>query len=667
MGSATIVGNPALIGSEGRTIDVTFDLTGEPVGSYALVIINPDGSSLTGSGAFTVQEAGGPEIKANIVAPQRIATGHGPVSFYVQVSNTGNTDALGVVVSLYGIPSDAILKPIFDISPVPATAGQQSLDFSNFPFAPLVGQEQIPSLLIPNISPGSSVTLPFTLAVNSLPPISPLQPTPPHVLTPLTGSGPSINITAVLTTLDKFCNGGDGSCVLAALRSVALGGLNPLQSCLADLFCFNINALLNQNRFVHGGVFNLGEFILQELANAGPSCSVFIAAALLGLAANAPAVVVATAIATAITLILGDCVQTLDEGESQSAITASFDPNDKEGILGAGSSRWVSANQPLLYSVYFLNEATATAAAQRVVVTDVLDPSIDLSTVKVNGAVIGGLNVPIPPSFDPAVGQNQTNSVVDFRPVQSLIVSVNTSLNPVSRTLSWMLTAIDPATGLAPADPAVGVVPPGVEGSITYSVESLKTVVTGTHVRNQAVIVFDTNPSMTTPAWSNTIDGTPPRSSILSLPSVESLGEFTLAWSGTDDGSGIQNFTVFVSDNGGPFTAWLNNTTAISAKYVGELGHTYAFYSISLDLVGNVESAKTTAEATTQVVSQLAGDVNGDGKVDCADLAIVKSSFGKRAGQLGFDSRADLDVNGIVDIRDLALVARNLPAGTKCQ
>ena len=60
------------------------------------------------------------------------------------------------------------------------------------------------------------------------------------------------------------------------------------------------------------------------------------------------------------------------------------------------------------------------------------------------------------------------------------------------------------------------------------------------------------------------------------------------------------------------------------------------------------------------------GDLNGDRKVDCADIAIVKASFGKRRGQPGFDARADVNNDGVVDVRDLAFVAQKLPAGTKC-
>ena len=61
------------------------------------------------------------------------------------------------------------------------------------------------------------------------------------------------------------------------------------------------------------------------------------------------------------------------------------------------------------------------------------------------------------------------------------------------------------------------------------------------------------------------------------------------------------------------------------------------------------------------------GDINGDGKVDCSDVAIVKAPFGKRKSQTGFDPRADVNNDGVVDIKDLAFVSRQLPSGTKCR
>jgi hypothetical protein len=79
------------------------------------------------------------------------------------------------------------------------------------------------------------------------------------------------------------------------------------------------------------------------------------------------------------------------------------------------------------------------------------------------------------------------------------------------------------------------------------------------------------------------------------------------------------------------------------------------------DREGVSERVKTQSYALAAV-----GDVNGDGKVDCADLAIMKASFGKKCGQAGFDSRADLNLDCVVDIRDLAPASKQIPAGTRC-
>ena len=83
---------------------------------------------------------------------------------------------------------------------------------------------------------------------------------------------------------------------------------------------------------------------------------------------------------------------------------------------------------------------------------------------------------------------------------------------------------------------------------------------------------------------------------------------------------------------------------------------------IKIEAIDNVFFDVSNADFTIK----LAGDANGDGTVDCADLAIVKASVGKRTGQTGFDARADLTGDGLVDARDLAYVSQRLPKGTVC-
>ena len=67
---------------------------------------------------------------------------------------------------------------------------------------------------------------------------------------------------------------------------------------------------------------------------------------------------------------------------------------------------------------------------------------------------------------------------------------------------------------------------------------------------------------------------------------------FTVSWSGKDEqyGSGLVCYTIYVSDNGGPYVAWQQRVTTTSASYTGVLGHTYAFYSQAEDAVGHIEA-----------------------------------------------------------------------------
>ncbi len=88
--------------------------------------------------------------------------------------------------------------------------------------------------------------------------------------------------------------------------------------------------------------------------------------------------------------------------------------------------------------------------------------------------------------------------------------------------------------------------------------------------------------------------------------------------------------------------------------------------NITLAASGNQSVVATSFATATVTATTKPGDLNSDGSVTCADLAIVKASFGKRTGQLKFDIRADVNKDGIVDIRDLSYVSRLVPAGTKC-
>jgi hypothetical protein len=83
---------------------------------------------------------------------------------------------------------------------------------------------------------------------------------------------------------------------------------------------------------------------------------------------------------------------------------------------------------------------------------------------------------------------------------------------------------------------------------------------------------------------------------------------------------------------------------------------------VRIEAVGNVFFDVSNANFSIR----LTGDLNSDGSVTCADAAIVRAAFGTSVGQPGFDARADVNSDGVANVRDLSYVTRRLPAGSRC-
>ncbi len=306
---------------------------------------------------------------------------------------------------------------------------------------------------------------------------------------------------------------------------------------------------------------------------------------------------------------------------------SSFDPNDKVGSQGSGNGQYLASDNPLRYSIFFENVETATAPAQEVVITDQLDTSkIDLNTLSLGPVSFGNKQIVPPPSL------TEYTTIVDLRPAKQLLVIVGGRLNKTTGLLTWRFTSVDPVTGQFPDDPLAGFLPPNKvppegDGSVLFTVMPQKGLSTGTEIRNRAQIIFDTNAPIDTPEWLNTLDNTKPASNILSLPAVQNTASFQVQWQGTDVGSGVLDYTIYVSENGGPFTPWLLNSAATSGTFTGQPGITYGFYSLARDRTGNLEDAPALADVATQIAVGYEGDVaprpNGSGTLVVSDWVQV--------------------------------------------
>lgn len=83
------------------------------------------------------------------------------------------------------------------------------------------------------------------------------------------------------------------------------------------------------------------------------------------------------------------------------------------------------------------------------------------------------------------------------------------------------------------------------------------------------------------------------------------------------------------------------------------LGTYRAYVSASHD--GAVAAAETSFVLKRKTSS---ADINGDGKINILDVALVARAFGSRPGDPRWDLRCDLDGNNIINIIDITIVAR---------
>ncbi|TRU20071.1 MAG: serine protease, partial [Microcystis aeruginosa Ma_SC_T_19800800_S464] len=305
------------------------------------------------------------------------------------------------------------------------------------------------------------------------------------------------------------------------------------------------------------------------------------------------------------------------------------DPNDILGPEGFGEDRWIDTDEPLRYTIRFENVATATAPAQEVFITQQLDADLDWRTFRVDDYGWSGAVYELE-------GNRAFHSTrIDLTETQGFYVDIAATIDTLTGIATWRISTVDPTTGEAPLDAQQGFLPTNDEngrgeGFVTYSIRPKSTAKTGDVIDAEAEIIFDTEEPIKTPPIFNTLDTDKPTSQINSLPETTDNPQFLVSWTGSDTGSALANYTIYVSDNGGDYTPWLTNSTLTESIYQGQLGHTYRFYALATDNVGNTQEIPTTAQATIRVTGGVGTigdfvwlDANADGIQNPGELGIA--------------------------------------------
>jgi hypothetical protein len=312
----------------------------------------------------------------------------------------------------------------------------------------------------------------------------------------------------------------------------------------------------------------------------------------------------------------------------------SRDPTRIVGPTGWGDLAYLGRDVTFPYLIEFENRPEAGGAVVQVTITNHLGPELDWKTFALTEIGFAGVKLPAPDGMShfearvPFTGWTWNSSNGWHRGQTPLMVDVKAGLDIETGLITLTLTCSDTNTGAFPEDAFAGFLPPNKpelayyetnttgccgpvdtnvliqpgQGYVSYTVRPQTNQPSGTVITNAARIVFDWNDPIDTPPVFNTLDAAPPVSTVLPLP-AESGRTFLVRWAGQDDpgGSGVASYDVHVSADGLNYSRWLQGTNGTAAYFVGELGRTYSFYSVSRDWVGHEEAKPLGAQRWTTV------------------------------------------------------------------
>ena len=484
-GQADIIGNPVSVDPGGSAIGTAFDLTGAALGAWNVVVTNPDGSSASLLGAFTVATVQRPQLWIDLVGPAIVRPGL-PANFTLIFGNTGNVDATGVSMGV-SIPQSFGFNLLFPTADPPPQAGQVISDWTAVPINALNDSQGLTAypLFLSVVPAGFTSAFPFQLLVPATAPLGQsflmlaginqpyfnpaLDPQvvntilagahayaqknlgvtiPPSFDTSLTryltnqlqsavasgrdalvGSGARqtlpYSLDQMLIDLAEF---GAGQVTASSTKPTRLARADNLRSLLdpgagnACLFCTAGGRVCPEGCSCTeksppcpppGEPPPTGPITPAECANMGGWHEV--SDVITGQMSCVPNACKCTNSLNPLACGSSHCVP------ASPTPVKSVDPNDKVGAQGMGSAHFVVGNTPLRYDIAFTNQATASAPAQVVVVTDQLDTSqLDLSTFSLGLISFGSVTMLPPPGSSHFVGG------VDLTPLgQNVFVRVD--------------------------------------------------------------------------------------------------------------------------------------------------------------------------------------------------------------------------------------------------
>jgi hypothetical protein len=575
-GQPDIVAISAEVAIDHVSLTVTLDLTNAAPGVWNVLVVNPDGQTASRPDGFTIEAAEAPQLRVDIVGPTQIMPDQ-PAAFDLVIENPGNVDALAVPMWVAGIPADAAVALDFPVTPAPQAGSE--FDWSQAPQTLNGPGGRYFPVLIPRVSPGTS-TFRVELSVPITDPSFQLRAAIAPPWGDGTSLGPCLADGAVITS--AAC----AKTQLAAINSYLLGtpGIEALSGigAWAKIAWECEGATADVNAAVARGQQVL-DFMVQPILQQGStpgSCASALPPRWLDVSS--------VSVQNSLVALSRKGLAVLSTGGSI----------EIDGARGVGASGALPDGKAIPYSIRFRNASNATGSVQRVVIDDALPSTLDLSTVSLGAITFGGAQI------DPPSGQSEYKAVAPLG--GGLVATVFATLDPTTSHRVWTIQATTSGTDQPPTDPNQGFLPPGVSGSVLFTVKALP-LAPGTPIVNSATVAFDGNSPQSTNQWTNGADNTPPASHVLALGAVQGQTNFTVNWVADGAPPDLKDFTIYVSMDNNAYTVWRQNITSTSDVFASQRGHAYSFYSVARDVVGNIEAAPSGPDASTFTTTAVGG------------------------------------------------------------
>ncbi|MFP4283657.1 MAG: hypothetical protein ACLFU2_13635, partial [Opitutales bacterium] len=253
------------------------------------------------------------------------------------------------------------------------------------------------------------------------------------------------------------------------------------------------------------------------------------------------------------------------------------------GPRGHGDRNLIPVGYDLPYILNFANPASGEGLRELRIV-QALDPALDMRSFRLGAIQLGDLTLPIPD------GRGAFDGEFDLIDSHGFLLQVSAGMDIVEGIATWTLRAIDPETGLLIPEGARALLAPGEKALVSYVVRVRSDVPSGTGITAQARVFVDDRAPLDSALIEATIDSVAPTTDLTVTGGAN--GVHTLTWTASDDseGSGVRDFSVFVSSDGWRYELLALRTTDTRYVHTTAPGANVTFLVRATDRAGNVEA-----------------------------------------------------------------------------